>query len=92
MFSGYLESCRAIVGAAKTIAERIRMEIPELYILGNPPASCVAFSSKHPKVNIHEVGDVMSKKGWHLNAMTGPSAIHIALTVRLRALHTRKWL
>ncbi|KAJ3528090.1 hypothetical protein NM688_g8039 [Phlebia brevispora] len=77
---GYLESCRTIVGAAKSIAERIRKEIPELYVLGNPPASVVAFASKHPKVNIHEVGDVMSKKGWHLNATTGPAALHIAVT------------
>lgn len=78
---GYLESCRAIVGAAKTIASRIGKEIPELYVLGNPPASVVAFASTDPKMtNIHEIGDVMSKKGWHLNAISQPAALHIAVT------------
>lgn len=81
---GYLESCRTIVAAAKEIAERIKKEIPELYVLGNPPASVVAFASKHPKVNMHEVGDVMSKRGWHLNAIIKPAALHIAVTVSLR--------
>lgn len=79
--SGYLESCRTIVGAAKTIAEKIKSEIPELYILGNPPASVVAFSSQHPDVKIYEVGDAMSEKGWHLNALNDPAALHIACTV-----------
>ncbi|KAJ7902192.1 pyridoxal phosphate-dependent transferase [Mycena olivaceomarginata] len=54
--NGYLESCRAIVTCARTIADTI------LYILGSPPAS------------------VMSQRGWHLNALTGPAAVHIACT------------
>lgn len=33
------------------------------------------------KVNVLEVGDSMSKRGWHLNALTGPAAVHIACTV-----------
>lgn len=79
--SGYLESCRAIVTCARTIADTIVASIPELYILGSPPASVVAFGSKHPKVNVLEVGDKMSQRGWHLNALTGPAAVHIACTV-----------
>ena len=49
-------------------------------MLGSPPASVVAFASKSADVNIHEVGDVMSKKGWHLNALSAPAAVHIAVT------------
>jgi len=79
-WDGYLESCRSIVGAAKSIAQLIKKEIPELYVLGNPPASVVAFSSKHPKVSAHEVGDRMNKRGWHLNAIVNPDAVHIAVT------------
>ncbi|KAF9264156.1 PLP-dependent transferase [Marasmius fiardii PR-910] len=78
--SGYLSSCRVIVTCARQIAETIRTSIPELYILGSPPGSVVAFGSKHPKVNVLEVGDRMSKKGWHLNALSGPPAVHIACT------------
>lgn len=78
---GYLESCRSIVSAAKAIAAGVKT-IPELFVLGNPPASVVAFSSKSPRVNVHAVGDNMSKRGWHLNAVTNPDAVHIAVTVR----------
>ncbi|THH29265.1 hypothetical protein EUX98_g4921 [Antrodiella citrinella] len=77
---GYLESCKEIVGAAKEIIVKIKDEIPELYILGNPPASVVAFGSKHPAVNVLEVGDIMAKRGWHLNALSEPAAVHIAVT------------
>ncbi|TFK67377.1 PLP-dependent transferase [Pluteus cervinus] len=77
---GYLDSCRDIVTCARTIAKRITSSIPELYVLGSPPASVVAFASKHPKVKILEVGDIMSRRGWHLNALSGPAAVHIACT------------
>ncbi|EIW63248.1 PLP-dependent transferase [Trametes versicolor FP-101664 SS1] len=79
--AGYLESCKSIVSAAKTIAKRITAEIPELRILGNPPASVVAFAAAHGNpLNVLEVGDAMSRKGWHLNAISNPAAVHIAVT------------
>jgi len=77
---GYLESCRSIVNCARTIANTIKTSIPELYVLGSPPASVVAFGSRDPSVNVLEVGDAMSKKGWHLNGLSGPPAVHIACT------------
>lgn len=80
--SGYLQSCRDIVTCARHIANTITASIPELYVLGSPPASVVAFGSKDKSVNVYEVGDRMSKKGWHLNALSGPAAVHIACTVR----------
>jgi len=77
---GYVASCRAIVGTAKIIEETIRNSFPELYVLGKPPASVVAFGSRVPDLNILEVGDKMSKKGWHLNALQNPPGLHIACT------------
>jgi sphinganine-1-phosphate aldolase len=81
LISGYLESARSIVSAAKKIEKAIRDDIPELYILGKPPGSVVAFASQHPRVNALEVGDAMSKRGWHLNGLSNPPAVHIACTV-----------
>ncbi|OCH93737.1 PLP-dependent transferase [Obba rivulosa] len=78
--SGYLESCKSIVSAARRIARAIIEEIPELYVLGNPPASVVAFASKSADINVLEVGDAMSRKGWHLNGLSRPAAVHIAVT------------
>ena len=86
MRSGYLESCRSIVTCARYIADTIVSSIPELYLMGDPPASVIAFGSKHPKVNIHEVGDKMSSRGWHLNALNGTPGVHIACTVSVFSL------
>ncbi|PWN43891.1 PLP-dependent transferase [Ceraceosorus guamensis] len=77
---GYTASCASIVGAARRIEQAIRDEIPQLVVMGNPIVSVVAFASAG-KVNIYEVGDNMSKKGWHLNGLaTDPPAVHIACT------------
>lgn len=79
--SGYTQSCRDIVGAAKEIHTRIEREIPELFVLGKPIVSVVAFGSAANNVSIYDVGDHMSKKGWHMNGLGGDvPAIHIAVT------------
>lgn len=78
---GYTRSCHEIVGAARQIDQGIRDEIPELQVLGKPLVSVVAFSSASNRVNIYEVGDLMSKRGYHLNGLaTDPPAVHIACT------------
>ncbi|WFD07279.1 sphinganine-1-phosphate aldolase [Malassezia vespertilionis] len=77
---GYTESCRLIVGAAKEIERRVCTEIPELTVLGKPLVSVVAIASAG-NINIYDVGDQMSKRGWHLNALAGDiPAFHIAAT------------
>ena len=68
--------------ATRTIADAITDDIPELYVLGNPPSSVVAFASKHPSVDALEVGDAMGRRGWHLNGLSDPKSVHIACTVR----------
>lgn len=77
---GYTESCKQIVGAAKAIERRIRDEIPELIILGHPLVSTFAIGSAGT-INVYDVGDQMSKRGWHLNAIGGDApAVHLACT------------
>ncbi|KAH8928633.1 PLP-dependent transferase [Atractiella rhizophila] len=66
--SGYLESCKNIVGAAKAIEKGIRETIPELYVLGKPLVSVVAFGSD--TVSIHQV----------VSGLQNPPAVHIACT------------
>lgn len=46
-------------------------EIPELFIIGRPDMTIVAFGSN--VVDIFEVNDSMSSKGWHLNALQRPN-------------------
>lgn len=80
--AGYVEACGRIVGTAKRIAEAIR-EGPvlggELEVLGRPLVSVVAFSAR--RLNIYDVADGMSVRGWHLNALQSPPAIHVAVTL-----------
>ncbi|SPO26161.1 probable sphingosine-1-phosphate lyase [Ustilago trichophora] len=79
--SGYTQSCRDIVGASKEIHTRIEREIPELFVLGKPIVSVIAFGSAASNISIYDVGDHMSKKGWHMNGLGGDiPAIHIAVT------------
>jgi sphinganine-1-phosphate aldolase len=41
--------------------------------------SVVAFTSS--TLNIYAVGDAMASRGWHLNALQFPAALHIACTL-----------
>ena len=80
--SGYLSACHSIVGAAKKVETAVR-EHPslrdDLCVIGEPLVSVVAFTSK--TLNIYDIADSMSAKGWHLNALQDPPAVHVAVTL-----------
>ena len=80
--NGYISACHSIVGAAKKIESSIR-ENPalrdDIHVLGNPLVSVVAFTSK--SLNIYDIADAMSGKGWHLNALQNPPAMHVCVTL-----------
>ncbi|XP_057530070.1 sphingosine-1-phosphate lyase isoform X1 [Amaranthus tricolor] len=76
---GYLENTRRIMEASKKIQEGIK-GIPELFIVGKPDMTIVAFASD--KLDIFEVNDIMSSKGWHLNALQRPNSLHICVTLQ----------
>lgn len=92
--SGYIDTCHKIVGAAKRVEDAVR-ESPKLkrslQIVGKPMVSVVAFRSpvgakNGPDfVDIYSVADGMSAKGWHLNALQDPPAIHVAVTLPIVA-------
>lgn len=54
----YLFSCRV-------------KEIPELFVVGKPDMTIIAIGSND--LDIFEVNDIMSSKGWHLNALQRPN-------------------
>ena len=80
--SGYIDACHKIVGTMKKIEGAIR-EMPELSsdlkVIGRPLVSVVAFLSN--TVDIYDIADAMGEKGWHLNALQSPPAIHVAVTL-----------
>ncbi|KAL8983238.1 MAG: hypothetical protein Q9177_005033, partial [Variospora cf. flavescens] len=79
---GYMDACHSIVGTAKKLEAAIR-EHPalkdDLRVMGKPLVSVVAFDS--PTLNIYDVADSMSEKGWHLNALQNPPGMHVAVTM-----------
>lgn len=80
--SGYISACHSIVGAAKAFEAAIR-ENPslngDLFVLGYPLVSVVAFSSN--SLNVYDIADAMAAKGWSLSALQKPPAVHIAFTL-----------
>nr|ALM31963.1 decarboxylase_GME2647 [Daldinia eschscholzii IFB-TL01] len=86
--AGYIDSCVKIVGCAKKIAEHVTSSPTlgtELEILGRPLVSVVAFTARN--LNIYDIADGMNKKGWHLNALQNPPAMHVAVTMPI----TKVW-
>ncbi|KAG7025365.1 Sphingosine-1-phosphate lyase, partial [Cucurbita argyrosperma subsp. argyrosperma] len=76
---GYLQNTKEIMEVSKKIHKGVN-EIPELFVVGKPDMTIVAFGST--VIDIFEVNDIMSSKGWHLNALQRPSSIHICVTLQ----------
>lgn len=54
--------------------------IPQLHVKGNPIGPVLAFGANEP-LNIYDIGDKMSARGWNLSAVQNPSALHISVTL-----------
>ncbi|QLL33417.1 hypothetical protein HG536_0E03280 [Torulaspora globosa] len=76
--NGYIESCKEIITAARKLKKAIESEIPGLRILGDPKLSVISFTSD--RYDVYELGDRLSARGWHLNALQKPPALHLAVT------------
>ncbi|MFQ5421277.1 MAG: aminotransferase class V-fold PLP-dependent enzyme [Anaerolineae bacterium] len=75
---GYLQATKRIMETAVALKEGIAT-IPEIKILGDP-LWVIAFASD--EVDIYRVLDEMTKRGWSLNGLHHPPAVHIAVTLR----------
>lgn len=84
--NGYIDACHKIVGSMKKIESAILTHpelAPDLKVIGRPLVSVVAFRSD--TLDIYDVADGMNEKGWHLNALQSPAAIHVAVTLPIVA-------
>jgi sphinganine-1-phosphate aldolase len=73
---GYLEVADGIFKTAAAIRAGIE-SIPELEVIGDP-TFLVAFRS--PALNIYHVNDHLIARGWRLNALQLPPALHFCVT------------
>ena len=72
--NGYLNLAKIVMDASKKLIEGIN-QINELYIIGKPVISVFSFTSD--KIDIYHLGDLMDKKGWHLDRIQFPNALHM---------------
>ncbi|HYL07734.1 MAG TPA: aspartate aminotransferase family protein, partial [Candidatus Udaeobacter sp.] len=73
---GYLEVADGIFKTAAEIRDGIRA-IPELEVIGDP-TFLVAFRARD--LNIYHVNDALIERGWRLNALQLPPALHFCVT------------
>ena len=80
--SGYTDAAGRILRTGAEIREGVEA-IPGLTVLGNP-LGVVAFAADpaDPDVDIYQVMENMSKRGWSLNGLQRPAAVHLAVTLR----------
>jgi glutamate/tyrosine decarboxylase-like PLP-dependent enzyme len=76
--AGYREATRRILETAAEIKEGIG-QIPGLRILGDP-LWVIAFTSG--EVDIFQVLARLTERGWSLNPLNHPPAVHLAVTLR----------
>jgi glutamate/tyrosine decarboxylase-like PLP-dependent enzyme len=76
--AGYLRATKAILESAAEIKQGIA-GIDGLEVIGDP-LFCIAFRSG--EFDIFRVLDEMSERGWSLNGLHHPPAVHICVTLR----------
>ena len=74
---GYRDAARRIHDAARQIVDGICDGIPELTVFGEP-LFLVAFASD--EVDIYLVNDELKRRGWRMNALQLPPALHFCVT------------
>lgn len=78
---GFMHITHQLMQAAQQFAEGVK-QIDGLEVVGNPDMCLVAIKSTSKTLNIYKVNDLMSQRGWHLNALQFPSSIHMCFTAQ----------
>ena len=74
--NGYLKLAKVVMDTTKKLIDGIE-QMPELYILGKPDMSLYSFTSD--KFHVYNLADIMEKRGWYLDRMQFPPAIHMTI-------------
>jgi glutamate/tyrosine decarboxylase-like PLP-dependent enzyme len=74
---GYLSAAKEIYDAAQAMVAGIRSGIPELSVIGDP-TFLYAFTSS--EVDVYLVNDELKRRGWRMNAVQLPPALHFCVT------------
>lgn len=81
---GYLERASAILRTNDAIKAAIRATMPELEIIGDPLFMTSFRSAVGPSgddvIDVYLVNDALKKRGWRMNALQLPPALHFCIT------------
>jgi glutamate/tyrosine decarboxylase-like PLP-dependent enzyme len=75
---GYLAMAERVMAATAQLRAGIQA-MDDLHVLGDPVMSVLAFGSD--RLNIYEVGDEMSVRGWHLDRQQFPPSLHMTVSL-----------
>jgi sphinganine-1-phosphate aldolase len=76
---GYLDAARRILATGARVRDGIAA-IPGLRVLGDP-LWVIAFGTDEG-LDVYQVMENMGRRGWSLNGLQRPAAVHIAVTLR----------
>ncbi len=76
--AGYTEAARRILETTAWLKAEMR-QIPEIEIVGD---SVFVIAFRSDAFSIYQVSDQMAHRGWNLNGLTQPSAVHLCVTLR----------
>mgnify|MGYP001948779434 FL=1 len=79
--NGYLELTRTVMETTRALQDGIR-SIPGLDILSDPEVSVFAYGPTDKKLNIFAVADQMEERGWLMDRLQRPEALHAMVTPR----------
>ena len=77
---GYLDATKRILDAVAIMKQGIAA-IPDLKLMGQP-IGVFAFTSTNDSLNIYQVLDQLSARGWSLTGLQRPAGIHVSPTLR----------
>ena len=82
---GYRNIARTIMDTTHTLQAGIEA-VPGLKVLGQPAMSVFAYTSTDKDLNIFALGDRLEEKGWLVDRLQRPDALHCMITPRHAAI------
>lgn len=76
---GYVKYAREVMQAVEVLKRGIA-DIPGLFIPGEPVMSVMSIASDDEALDIYQVGDEMSVRGWHLDRQQFPASLHLTVS------------
>ncbi|KAL0029641.1 hypothetical protein WJX79_010044 [Trebouxia sp. C0005] len=78
---GFMHITQQLMQTAQQVAEGVK-HIDGLEVVGKPDMCLVVIKSTSKKLSIYKANDLMSQRGWHLNALQFASSVHMCFTAQ----------